>query len=249
MLFVSPKSEDTILIVPNYHVFAVSVPNLLCIFLHLVSPLPEAAETARGYLHGGVMVDFVGQKPPSSRFSLILLDLVVLALQCFMITVNIDKERIRKTVGSPQSNASSGVFVGSSSVVGQDYDAEERGVLRDAPIADDTNYIELRPLRNPEDRIIAENGQSIGGDENSQSEGGATRRSSQLEGLADLLRSGNAILADFHVPQSLRTAWHSRQNTAEHAAAYALQNVGYSATRAALAAQRRARLASTQRRP
>lgn len=247
-LFVSPKTEDAVIIVPNYHISAIVTPNLLCMFLHLISSPPEAGEASRGYLHGGILIDFIGQRAPSSRFTLILLDVVVLAIQCFMITVNIEKERIRNIIQPSRVNTSPGAAAAIVSNTGQDHDSEERGVHRDAPGMDETDEmdgIELRPLGNHDTGGI--NGESGSGGSGPRRRSGA-RQSGQLEGLADVLRSGNAVIGNFHVPQSLRTAWDSRENTPESTAAYALQNVGYNATLAALAAQRRARLTSTQQR-
>lgn len=246
-LFVSPKTEDAVIIVPNYHISAIVTPNLLCMFLHLISSPPEAGEASRGYLHGGILIDFIGQRAPSSRFTLILLDVVVLAIQCFMITVNIEKERIRNIIQPSRGNTSPRAAIVVPNT-GQDHDSEERGVLRDAPGIDEANEmdgIELRPLGN-------QNTNGIDGEPGSGGSGPlrrpGARQSGQLEGLADVLRSGNAVIGNFNVPQSLRTAWDSRENTPESTAAYALQNVGYNATLAALAAQRRARLTSTQQR-
>ncbi|KAI1813290.1 DUF1746-domain-containing protein [Poronia punctata] len=244
-LFASPKTEDSVLIVPNYHVSAIVAPNLLCIFLHLISSPPEAGEALRGYLHGGVLFDFIGQKPPSSRFTLILLDVVVLAIQCFMITVNIEKEKIRNTIKPPRTNRAPGFSI-TAPIISQDHDAEERGVLRDAPIIDDMNEtddIEMRPLQDPDDTNVGEDGR-----EGTRPPGrSSAQRRGQLDDLIDVLRSGNGVLANFHIPQLLRTAWHSRETRPEGAAVYALQNVGYNATLAALAARRRARLTAVQR--
>jgi hypothetical protein len=248
-LFASPKTEDTVLIVPNYHVSAVVAPNLLCIFLHLISSPPEAGEASRGYLHGGILVDFIGQRPPSSRFTLVLLDVVVLALQCFMITVNIEKEKIRNTVKPPRINTTSGISI-TVSTTSQDHDAEERGVLRDAPIIDEVNDvddIEMRPLGNHNNNSVGDS-ESAGGEGSQLLRRSGGQRRGQLEGLVDVLQSGNGVLANFHIPQLLRTAWHNRENRPESAAAYALQNVGYNASLAALAARNRARLAATQQR-
>lgn len=243
-LFVSPKTEDTVLIVPNYHVSAIVAPNLLCMFLHLISSPLEAGEASRGYLHGGILVDFIGQKAPSSRFTLILLDAVVLAIQCFMITVNIEKERIRNVIKPPRVNPSSGTTI-TVPTTSQDHDSEERGVLRDAPELDEINEtddVEMRPLGSRDGAGISDGG----GEGSRLLRQSGVQGTSQFEGLADVLRSGNAVIGNFHIPQSLRTAWHSRENTPESAAAYTLQNVGYNATLAALAAQRRARLTATQ---
>lgn len=237
-LFISPKAEDTILIIPNYHVSAIVGPNFICAFMHLVSSLPQAGEASRGYLHGGILFDFIGQKAPSSKFSLLLLDILIFGLQCFMLTVNMEKERIRKVV-RPIRPLDTPEGTTPENTTGQDHDAEERGVLRDAPIVDEPDDIEMQPL-----------GRGISGVQRNEERAGLLRRittpTSDLEGLADTLRSGNAVLATFNVRQSLRTAWHNQANSPESAAAYAIQNVGYNATLAALAAQRRARLAAAQ---
>ncbi|RWA14312.1 hypothetical protein EKO27_g791 [Xylaria grammica] len=248
-LFVSPKTEDTVLIVPNYHVSAIVAPNLLCMFLHLISSPAEAGEASRGYLHGGILVDFIGQKAPSSRFTLILLDAVVLAIQCFMITVNIEKERIRNAIRPQQINVNQGAVI-PVSATGQDHDSEERGVSRDAPDAEEVNEtddVEMRHLGNNTGDSVYDT-EPVGGEESRLLSQSGVQRTSQVEGLVDILRSGNAVIGNFHIPQSLRNAWHRRENTPESAAAYALQNVGYNATLAALAAQRRARLTATQQR-
>ncbi|KAI0842055.1 DUF1746-domain-containing protein [Hypoxylon sp. FL0890] len=235
-LFISPKAEDTILIIPNYHVSAIIGPNFFCALMHLISSLPQAGEASRGYLHGGILFDFIGQKAPSSKLSLILLDILVFGLQCFMLTVNMEKERVRKVV-RPMRQLDTPEGTTPENTTGQDHDAEERGVLRDAPIVHGPDDIEMQPLGQ----------ESTAGD---TERAGLLRRitppTGDLENLADTLRSGNAVLATFNVRQSLRTAWHNRGNSPESAAAYAIQNVGYNATLAALAAQRRARLAAAQ---
>ncbi|KAI3342859.1 DUF1746-domain-containing protein [Ustulina deusta] len=246
-LFVSPKTQDSLLIVPNYHVSAIVAPNLFCMFLHLISSPPEAGEASRGYLHGGILVDFIGQRAPSSRFTLILLDAVVLAIQCLLITVNIEKERIWNVVKTPRVNANLGVTI-TVPVTGQDHDSEERGVSRDAPETDEVNEadnLEMRPLGNHNGGGVSD-GEPVGEEGSRVLRQSGVQRTRQFEGLTDVLRSGNAIIGNFHIPQSLRNAWHSRENTPESVAAYTLQNVGYNATLAALAAQRRARLTATR---
>ncbi|TRX90232.1 hypothetical protein FHL15_008960 [Xylaria flabelliformis] len=237
-------------LLPNYHISAIVAPNLLCMFLHLISSPLEAGEASRGYLHGGILVDFIGQKAPSTRFTLILLDAAVLAIQCFMVTVNIEKERIRNVIKPPRVNTSSTGIAIAIPTTTQDHDSEERGVLRDAPEVDDVNEtdnVEMRSLGNY-DGDGSSDGEIVGGEGSRLFGRSEVQRTSQSEDLTDVLQSGNAIIGNFHIPQSLRTAWHSTGSTPESAAAYALQNVGYNATLAALAAQRRARLTATQQR-
>lgn len=240
-LFLGVKPDIAIIPYFNYPIGAIVGPNIFCMILHIITSLPQASEISRGYLHGGVLVDFIGQKAPSSKFSLLFLDVVVLGLQCFMLAVNLEKDRIKKILNPPgQSGGSSGASGVAATTTtpeapantGQDHDHEERGELRDGPTIDETEGIELQPLGTND----------AGGEERTT----LLERSSSREDLSDVLSSGNAVLADFHVRNDLRRAWTDRGNTTEAAAAFTLQNVGYNATRAALAAQRRARFAAAQ---
>lgn len=243
--YLSPKPDNIIFLLPSYHVGAIFAPNLACLFLHLVTSLPQASEASRGYLHGGVLVDFVGQQPPASKLGYLLLDVLVLGLQCFMLAVSMEKDRVKKIIKPPRGTAShgnAGASAATSTPTDQDLDAEERGVLRDAPMAEDTDEIELQPLG----RLNCHRAGDDGGEETPGvgHRSAAARRNRVYEDLREVLDSGNAVLANFHVRHALRRAWDDRLNTTENAAALALQGVGYNATLAALAAQRRARLAA-----
>ncbi|KAF5851077.1 hypothetical protein GGP41_010683 [Bipolaris sorokiniana] len=46
--------------------------------LHLTYPAPAAGEDTRGYLHGGLMIDFIGQQGPTSKWKLGALDICIL---------------------------------------------------------------------------------------------------------------------------------------------------------------------------
>jgi hypothetical protein len=235
-IFLSPK-EYIPFNLPNYPVGALIGPSLLCMFLHLVAPLPHASEASRGYLHGGVLIDFVGQKAPTSKFTLLFFDMIVLVLQCFMVAVNMEKDIVKKIIKPPQQPAGEArtETTDTPANTGQDHDAEERGVLREAATIDESHDIEMRPLRNG----------GVGSEERASLLDGASRTNS-YENLGEALASGNAILSDLHVRHALRSAWNNQGNASEGAAAFALQNVGYNVTLSALAAQRGARLAGVR---
>ncbi|KAH8885167.1 DUF1746-domain-containing protein [Thozetella sp. PMI_491] len=240
-LFFTPKADTFLQTLgpQRPQVFAIFAPNILCMLAHLIWPPPRASEATRGYLHGGVIVDFIGQKAPTSKFSLLLLDLVVLGVQCFMLAVHQEAEKLWKIV-RPRGGVAASVGADSSTTsatsatapTAQDQDAEERGVLRDqSREADDTDEIEMRPLM----------GRGAAGSANSQ------RRSTQARtsgaDLVEVVMSGNAVLADYHVANAIRTAGNDYQS----AASYSLQSIGYTATLAALAAERRARMGAQRR--
>lgn len=108
--FLSPKSDEMLRLFPSQYpqrtspyLGAILVPNGVAVLLHLLFalPTPASSESSRGYLHGGVVVDVVGQKAPTSRWPLLLLDVVVIALQCFMLAVHVEREGLRGYVRSP----------------------------------------------------------------------------------------------------------------------------------------------------
>lgn len=196
---------------------------------HLLGSLPEGPEHHRGYQHGGIIIDFVGQKPPTWRMYYILADLAIVCIQCLMLTIHTERERLRvvlKTFRPLFPELAQEMPTGRTL---QDLDAEEQGVLRDTATTtvDETDAIEMRPLRwRP--RIPGEAGGR--GDE---AEG--SRRSSQTH-LLDVMRSGNAVIGEYNVVRSMRTAAFDFERTAAHS----LRSIGYEARLAALQAQRQA---------
>lgn len=231
--FLSPKSDEFVLLMPTHrpHVVAVLAPNLLCMLLHLVTSLPVAGESTRGYLHGGVIIDFVGEKAPTSKLKLLLLDVVVLALQCAMLAVHADRERLRKVVkpagrvlGTTSQDGEDSEAAAATSPTTADHDAAERAFPRTAPPGASRagDGIELQPL--PPRR-------------GAQPPPGSTHRRRPPD-LRDYMLSGNAILGDFHVLHALRTAGNDYQS----AAAQSLQSIGYATTLARLVAEPRSRL-------
>lgn len=92
--------------------------------LHVMFTRPEAGEETRGYLHGGLFIDFIGQKGPVSKVQLVMLDILVMMLHFIMLGLVL--ERV-KTSGSTTASTSTQSEEGS---IDQDHDSEERGVLR-----------------------------------------------------------------------------------------------------------------------
>lgn len=116
-VFLTPKSESFPFLMPaaQSHIVSIFLPNMTCFLLHLFGSLPRASrDVHRGYLHGGVLADFIGQKPPSSRLPLLLLDCFVLLVQCLMLAVHSDREELRASMrkftpfGSSGANGGAG---------------------------------------------------------------------------------------------------------------------------------------------
>jgi hypothetical protein len=246
MLFLTPKPHF-IPPAPQHrpYIGAIFVPNIICILLHILTARSEAGEAVRGYLHGGVIIDLIGQKGPTSKIQLVLLDLLILGLQCFMLAVHVEKERLTKAIAAlssgsltpPSDQPRAEVF----SV--QDHDAEEQGIVRDG--VTDNDGIELQTLdsrtgeatssansgadveRNEErDRLLAEPPPRMEEDDDDDT------------GL-DVFWSGTVVLADFHIIQNLRRQWRDYGNATESALQTAGFVGGFSAEFTALAADHR----------
>ncbi|KAL2065083.1 hypothetical protein VTL71DRAFT_4223 [Oculimacula yallundae] len=249
MMFLSPKPR---FIPPTPihrpYIGAIFAPNLICILLHLFTARPSASESMRGYLHGGVIIDLIGQKGPTSKFHLVVLDVLVLSLQCFMLAVHVERERlsaVTEALNSSIPTAATALLAREEVVAAQSLDAEERGVLGE-PIVTSEGDIEMQ-------NMIPQND---GGESSSRNEVDEERDQDRERLLAepyatqdddedstlDVLWSGTAIVADFHVLHNLRRQWLDYGNATESA----IQTVGFSAEFAAVTASRRMNAASAR---
>jgi hypothetical protein len=192
--------------------------NAICTLLHIFTHQSEAGELTRGYLHGGIIIDFRGQKGPSSKLHLVVMDLLVTALQCFMLAVHVEETRLKGVLAAPESS----VLPTTASNLSQDHDAEERGVTRDA--GTNSEDIELQEL--PQSRRQDEARAPLNDDERAQLLSNANGRADEeaLDGPLDLYYSGNVIVGEFHVLHTLRSQWEDYDS----ATTTALQTVGTS---------------------
>ncbi|EXJ88286.1 hypothetical protein A1O1_05216 [Capronia coronata CBS 617.96] len=115
--------------------------NLLCFGAHLLQQRPGAK-----YIHGGLLIDFVGEFAPS-KWRILLLDLVLFGLQLLMLVAGYEKTTI--SGGSRVQEARPP----------QDLESEEAGQLRarDQPSesADGIELQSLLPSRASEDHLVA----------------------------------------------------------------------------------------------
>ncbi|KAK9467284.1 hypothetical protein V1512DRAFT_131710 [Lipomyces arxii] len=68
--------------------FAILGANAYCLMVHLFASLPVSREANAGYLHGGLTIEFTGQKAPSSRLQLLFSDIVVALFQMIMLAIS-----------------------------------------------------------------------------------------------------------------------------------------------------------------
>lgn len=234
-MYLTPKDESFPFLMPasRIHVLLVVIPNITCMMLHLFGSLPTGPDFHRGYQHGGLVIDFIGQRPPTFRLYYLLADVVILAVQCLMLTVHTQREKLRVTLKTFRPLVPELVQEMATARSTEDLDAEERGVLGDAPdtMLDGTEGVELGSMA-----ASQEAGQGSGQAGESES---LLRETSNDDTprthLSDIMASGNAVLSEYHIVQSIMSAAIDLERTAAHS----LQTIGYGATMAALQARRR----------
>ena len=177
------------------YIGAIFGTNLLCLFSHLYYPRPEAGEATRGYMHGGLMIDFVGQLGPSSKLHLFLLDVLILGLQLVMLAVVVERQKLKDGT-TPAARQTSGVQPAEGTQ--QDHDSEERGVHRDDLSPSATDAEAPRDVA-PEDPLLEHEAPSSNG--------------SAAE-LLDMLVSGQGIVASLYIFDTVRNQYWAYQTSA-----------------------------------
>ena len=235
-MYLSPKDETLPIIIPasRTHVILIVLPNLWCMLVHLFAALPQGLEYHRGYQHGGMIIDFVGQKPPTYRTYYLLADFFILGLQCLMLAVHAERERLRLSLKTFQpliTDPARRVQVATARAI-EDLDLEEQLIDSSGPsmsgAADGGGDIELQPLRRSSSRSGRTEASELGLRTNSGDDISRSR-------LSDILSSGNAMLDDYHILHCMRVAAIDLERTT----AESLQSIGYQATTGALDSQRR----------
>lgn len=91
--FLTPKP-------PNFPVHSQRRPAIValfgstafCFLCHVLGAAPSAGELSNGYLHGGFIIDFIGQEGPISKWRLGFMDVVILSLQIVMLSLVVSKQ-------------------------------------------------------------------------------------------------------------------------------------------------------------
>lgn len=219
------------------YIGAIFGPFIICALLHLFTARSEAGEAMRGYLHGGIIIDLIGQKGPTSKIHLLFLDCLVLGLQCLMLAVHVERERLKTVLVVYTSPGRPGTRSEIPTI--QDHDAEERGIMRDA--VTNTGDIELQSLAPRNEESSNTQGDDQERDEERARLLAEPPPQEQGEGAGlDMFWSGTVIVAELHILHNLRRQWDDYGN----ATGSALQTVGFSAELAAATANRNLRLSA-----
>ncbi|KAJ2905056.1 hypothetical protein MKZ38_006449 [Zalerion maritima] len=196
--------ENLMRMPPNSaYIFVVVIPNAVCMLLHLFSSLPQPAPASRGYVHGGIIVDFVGQKPPSSCIPLLFIDIFILILQFAAMSIQIEREGISQS-------------------------------------ANPTELASNPPRSEVDDQVLEEGRSRLPNN---------PPPSQDLSQLEETLRSGTSLLAEVDILGCLRRVYNLAPDERMLSGAYSFQNLGYSRTLGALAAERRRQAQQTTQQP
>ncbi|KAL2835111.1 hypothetical protein BDW59DRAFT_137133 [Aspergillus cavernicola] len=123
LIFFTPKAPPFGPTRNHPFIGAIFTSNLFCMFFHYFFSQPEGEEATRGYLHGGILIDFIGQKAPVPVTRLLFLDLLVMILNIVMLGLII--ERVKTAV----PNSTTNITTTATTTQTQDHDHEERGLL------------------------------------------------------------------------------------------------------------------------
>ncbi|MCJ1471148.1 hypothetical protein MMC07_009796 [Pseudocyphellaria aurata] len=204
--------------------FLVSLTNLLPFLMHACTRTPSASEAARGYLHGGILIDFVGQTPVS-KLRLVVLDLLVFGLQTVMMTLVLERRGLGPRVGTPAADghAPSTPPPRGRRMRNQDHDAEERGVLlpssstssaSSSPTATEPDERELSSFRAgrrmqgvTQDGDPPANDEDNSGSEDSSPPPAVAAATNEQQHPLDGFRSGQYVVANVHVMSMIRDEW------------------------------------------
>jgi Fungal domain of unknown function (DUF1746) len=185
------------------HIGAIFSSNLFCMLLHVLFVHPGAGEETRGYLHGGLFIDFVGQKAPVSRVHLLAFDVLVMTLNLVMLGLVLERVKTKSAFYSSPSTTT-------EPILPQDHDSEERGMLRntlEAAVVEPTaDGIELQELgRGPGVNRDSSSQWRLGllAEPSGVGPGQVSRDSHALDAFV----SGQAVIMDMGIIDTIRDQW------------------------------------------
>ncbi|KEY71060.1 hypothetical protein S7711_00884 [Stachybotrys chartarum IBT 7711] len=232
----SPKGDDFPFFAPasRLHIFLILISNLVCLLSHTFGSLPTGHDYHRGYQHGGLIIDFVGQKPPAWRVYYVIVDIVIVLLQCLILSAHTDRENLRVALGTFRPHVHGSTAPRPATRTVEELDAEERGQPQESALSliNETGDMELRALNASSSERSA--GAMV--DETDRYRNGSPSESSSSSHLDDILSSGNAIIGEYNISGIMRSA----ALAPESASASSLRSIGYETTMAALQTRRRA---------
>ncbi|KAK5696766.1 hypothetical protein LTR97_008070 [Elasticomyces elasticus] len=182
--------------------------NILCFLLHAYFSAPSAGEATRGYMHGGLAIDFIGQKGPTSKIHLLLLDLFVMILQVVHLSAHVTRQRLKESASISVTTPNGRRYTPAAVPPRQDHDAEERGVRRSGEHQD----IEMQAL-NPSGTAALEETTPPTEEDRERSEALLASTTARTDAhIFDAFNSGQIVLADLDLLQTLKDQFWAYQD-------------------------------------
>lgn len=174
-------------------------------FFHALVIHPQAGEETRGYLHGGLFIDFIGQKPvPVLR--LLCFDILIFLIDLIMLALIIERVKTATPTSPPASNTAQSTTNTDSNAAqpgNQDHDAEERGMMRgtDETNAEESDTTTPPPIAEIDDDVNDERTTLLA--EPGESDSVNTRDGHPL----DTFSAGQAVILDMGLLSTIRDQW------------------------------------------
>ncbi|PYI13464.1 DUF1746-domain-containing protein [Aspergillus japonicus CBS 114.51] len=221
LIFFTPKAPPFDPTRNQPFVGAIFLSNLFCMLCHTLFAAPEAGEETRGYIHGGLFIDFIGQKAPVPLIRLLSMDVLVLLLDLVMLGLVVERVKTAEAqhqqpsgTATSRSNILSAIING----LGQDHDSEERGVLRGAgtaPTTDDQTQAfdsrrptrEERPEDHDHDTLIDERTELLADPAETGLHLGRSTTAAKDSHPLDQFASGQAVIMDVGLVDVVREQW------------------------------------------
>ncbi|KAA8645935.1 DSC4 family protein [Aspergillus tanneri] len=221
LIFFTPKAPPFDPTRNQPFVGAIFASNLICMTFHYFFVHPEAGESTRGYLHGGLLIDFIGQKAPVPMTRLLSMDLLVMILDIVMLGLIVERVKTTEATASVSSAPSApSAPTTAPTRRDHDHDSEERGIPRyDTTSGEDG--IELDTLGSRESDSPASPSEQL---ERTQlladpAEGGLVSGIKNTHAL-DSFSSGEAVIMNRSLLDIIREQWRYSQTVARRTPAY-----------------------------
>ena len=186
------------------YVGAIFSSNLLCLFFHVYNNAPTAGEATRGYMHGGLAMDFIGQKGPTSKIHLLILDILLLLLQLVALGAHVTRIKVKKQTATPVASTSTPAAPPPPS---QDLDHEERGLHRSDHDPVDIELQSLNSLSRTQHHAVTPvpHTNDEGSDEREALLSSSEMHPPSDSNIFDAFNSGEIVIADLHLITLIRT--------------------------------------------
>lgn len=199
---------------PKPSLLIILLTNLFPLLIHIFTSPPEGTEATRGYLHGGIVIDFVGYKGPASKVRLVGIDLLLAGLQVVMMGLVVRRRGMEII-----SRRNGGDGVGSSAQQRQGQQGRPRRRARDTDEEErgDVSLYSSETEEEEQERDESQATASSSAYTSARADYYTTTNSSvALQPLVahqlqdhplDTFHSGQYIIANIHLGETLRKEW------------------------------------------